>query len=150
MTEYIAATENRVDDCATISILSKVPSSATNVYEINPLSDPRWKVFVTGHPKASAFHTASWLRALHTAYGYEPVVITTSSPDTALTNGLAFCRIKSWLTGRRLVSLPFSDHAEPLADNSEQIDNLLFEMKRRVDVGQWKYVEIRPTSFLPG
>ena len=37
-----------------------------------------------------------------------------SPPDEPLENGFLFCRVESWLTGRRLVSLPFSDHCEPL------------------------------------
>jgi hypothetical protein len=150
MTECVGATEIRSNVRVAISISSKVESSAVNVYETDPLSDPRWKVFVRDHPRASVFHATNWLSALHTAYGYEPIVITTCSPDTALTNGLVFCRIKSWLTGRRLVSLPFSDHCEPLASNSAEIDDLLFEMRRRVDSGKWKYAEIRPTAFQPG
>ena len=150
MTECIAATANRADLHVAVSISSEVSPSATYVYEINPLTDHRWDTFISGHPRSSVFHSTNWLRALQRAYGYEPVVITTCSPETALRNGLVFCRIKSWLTGKRLVSLPFSDHSEPLADNTTQIDTLLFEMKRRIDVGEWKYVEIRPTCFLPG
>ena len=34
------------------------------VYEINPLSDPRWEVFINGHPRSSVFHTTKWLSAL--------------------------------------------------------------------------------------
>ena len=128
----------------------KAQSAAANVYELDPLSDSRWEVFVSSHPESSVFHSTSWLKALQTAYGYEPVVITTCSPGIPLTNGLVFCRIKSWVTGRRLVSLPFSDHCEPLADYPETTDDLLFDMRRQVDVGKWKYIEIRPRSYQPG
>jgi hypothetical protein len=125
-------------------------SCAAGVYEINPLSDSRWESFVASHPRSSVFHSTNWLRALQAAYGYDPLVVTTCSPDAALTNGLVFCRVKSWLTGRRLVSLPFSDHCEPLVSNSGQLNDLLLHMRRYVDIGKWKYVEIRPTSCQPG
>ena len=150
MTECVAATTNRVDLHLAGSISSEMEPHAERVYEINPLTDPRWDIFINGHTQSSVFHSTGWLRALQIAYGYEPVVVTTCSPETTLRNGLVFCRIKSWLTGKRLVSLPFSDHSEPLADNSTQIDNLLFEMKRRINIGGWKYIELRPTFFLPG
>jgi hypothetical protein len=127
----------------------EVDFSATDVCEVDPLSDSRWEVLVSGHRQASVFHSTSWLRALQTAYGYEPIVITTCSRGAALTNGLVFCRVKSWLTGRRLVSLPFSDHCEPLASNSAEVDDLLFNMRQHVDTGKWKYIEIRPTSYQP-
>ena len=89
----------------------------TAVFRINPLVDPRWPHLLERHPCASVFHTAEWLGALRATYGYLPMAYTTSPPDAPLTNGWVFCEIDSWLTGRRLVSLPFSDHCEPLADN---------------------------------
>jgi lipid II:glycine glycyltransferase (peptidoglycan interpeptide bridge formation enzyme) len=139
----------------TVSPATKLPlsgnseRSATGVHEINPLCDPRWEAFVEGHPQASVFHSTNWLKALQTTYGYEPLVVTTSSPGTRLTNGLIYCRVKSWLTGRRFVSLPFSDHCEPLVNNSVELDDLLLHMKRYVDTDKWKYIEIRPIACQP-
>src|SRR5271168_817285 len=124
--------------------------SGPAVYEIDPLRDPRWAALVESHPRSSVFHSTSWLRALHTVYGYEPVGITTCPPGASLTNGLVLCSVKSWLTGRRFVSLPFSDHCEALLRNSSELDDLLLHMKQYVETGEWKYIEIRPTSYEPG
>ncbi len=124
--------------------------SAPAVYEIDPLCDPRWATFIANHPRSSVFHTTSWLRALQTVYGYEPVAVTTCPPGASLTSGLVFCRIKSWLTGRRLVSLPFSDHCEALIDGPAELDKMLLHMKQHLNKGKWKYVEIRPVSHRPG
>ncbi len=114
------------------------------VYEINPLRDPRWTEFLESHPGASVFHTPGWLEALHRTYGYEPTVLTTSPPDAELTNGLVFCRVRSWLTGSRLVSLPFSDHCEPLVDGDCDLRGLLRSLEEGVKKGKWNYIEIRP------
>jgi hypothetical protein len=123
---------------------------ARDVYEIDPLCDPRWAALVDNHPQASVFHTAQWLRALQVAYDYEPVAITTSSPATPLSNALVFCRIRSPLTGRRLVSLPFSDHCEPLVSHSDEFDELILHAKASLSPGKWKYLEVRPVSHYPG
>lgn len=120
-----------------------------SVYELNPLSDSRWDALIQVHPQASVFHSPSWLRALHAVYGYEPVVLTTCSPNERLTNGLVFCRVKSWLTGRRLVSLPFSDHCEALIDKRDELDSILRQMKQRVKAREWKYLELRPLTHEP-
>ena len=40
-----------------------------------------------------------------------------AADDGELANGIVFCRVESRLTGRRLVSLPFSDHCDPLVDS---------------------------------
>jgi Acetyltransferase (GNAT) domain len=124
-------------------------SSTMAVYEIDPLRDSRWKVFVESHPQASVFHTTSWLKALRTAYGYDPVVVTSCPPEMPLRNGLVFCGVQSWLTGKRFVSLPFSDYCEPLVNDPNELDDLLLHMRKQVDTGGCKYVEIRPTLSQP-
>jgi len=113
------------------------------VYKIDPTKDIRWEAFVQKHPDASIFHTPAWLEALRRTYGYEPVAFTTSPPECPLTNGSPFCQISSWFSGRRLVSLPFSDHCTPLVESSEQLTDLVASLRESLDREKWKYVEIR-------
>jgi lipid II:glycine glycyltransferase (peptidoglycan interpeptide bridge formation enzyme) len=63
-----------------------------------------------------------------------------------LDNGLVFCRIKSWLTGSRLVSLPFSDHCEPLCDSTEDLSFLIRYLQTSLERHSWKYLELRPIN----
>jgi hypothetical protein len=63
-------------------------------------------------------------------------------------NGLPFCQISSWLSGRRLVSLPFSDHCTPLVENSEQLTCILAYLQDKIRLENWKYIELRPTNSL--
>jgi len=114
------------------------------VYTFNPLDDSRWEQFGLGHPDFSVFHTIGWLESLRRTYGYGPIVYTTSPPGAVLTNGIVFCRISSWLTGRRLVSLPFADHCEPLVETSEQREAILESLQSALAREGLKYVEIRP------
>lgn len=115
------------------------------LYQVDPLCDARWLQLVDSHPQASIFHTRAWLDSLAKTYGYRPVVFTSDPPDTPLNNGIIFCEVNSWLTGRRLVSLPFSDHCEPLVRNAQDFHFLLTEIGK-YQSGRWKYVEIRPYS----
>jgi len=119
-----------------------------NVYALDPLSDPRWGELVARHAKGGVFHTTAWLESLRRTYGYEPVAYTTSPPGTDLQNGLVFCRVNSWLSGRRLVSLPFSDHCEPLVDRSVDLQVLLAAIGRQYWNQRWCYVEIRALRSL--
>ena len=121
-----------------------------NVYTFEPLVDPRWPIFVGEHPLASVFHTREWLEALRRTYGYAPVAFTTSPPTGRLSNSIVFCEIRSWLTGRRIVSLPFADHCQPLIEDPADQDAITAHVRRAVDSGAWKYAEFRPlTSSLP-
>lgn len=112
------------------------------MYKINPLTDSRWPKFVNEHPHASIFHTREWLNALHLTYGYEPVAFTTRD-DRDLSNAVVFCEVQSWLTGKRLVSLPFSDHCQPLAD-AASLKEILHYIHEQRENKQLRYIELRP------
>jgi hypothetical protein len=120
--------------------------SRPRVYEVDPLNDRRWKDLVKSHPNASIFHSVGWLDSLSRTYGYEPVVYTTSSPTSELENGLLFCRVRSWATGNRIVSLPFSDHCAPLCDPGEEFDRLIQCMHIDRIRQEWDYLEVRPAG----
>ena len=119
------------------------------VYTLDPLRDPRWDDFISQHSSASVFHSLPWLEAVRRTYGFTPIVYTTSPPSTPLSNGIVLCQIKSWLTGRRMVSAPFCDHCDPLLDGPNAAAAIGEKLKHSVDTGKWKYVELRPTSELP-
>jgi CelD/BcsL family acetyltransferase involved in cellulose biosynthesis len=111
---------------------------------IDPLTDARWDDLVDRHPSASPFHRRGWLESLKQTYGYKPFVLTSASPGESIKDGIVACRITSWLTGTRLVSLPFADHCEPLfSDSCEKqllLNRLIEESKRQ----HCKYLEFRP------
>lgn len=117
-------------------------------YQLDPLLDPRWTNLVERSPMSSIFHCRAWLHALQRTYGYEPVVFTTTPPGQPLRDGWVFCRINSWMTGRRLVSLPFSDHCAPLAAGVEPATLLLDALKDSANQ-QGRYIEVRSPVDIP-
>lgn len=114
------------------------------LFQFDPTQDTRWKQFVESNSSASIFHSMGWLTALRYTYGYRPVAFTTSPPDSELKNGIVCCEIASWITGRRLVSLPFSDHCEPLFASTEDLSFLIQSLKAQLKEQGWKYLEVRP------
>jgi hypothetical protein len=119
---------------------------ASGLHRFQPLTDPRWGEFLQRHPRSSVFHTVEWLNALHRTYGYEPIGFTTSPSRADLQNAALFCRIDSWLTGRRLVSLPFSDHCDLLIDNANDLAAFPTVLLKTTHKENLRYIEIRPTS----
>ena len=115
------------------------------VYEVDPRQDARWAALVESHPQSSVFHTLEWLTALEKTYRYTPRVFTTTPPGSPLLDGIAFCQVNSWLTGSRLVSLPFSDHCDPLIRSEENLQKLLSFVADRT-AGNLKYSEVRPRT----
>lgn len=118
----------------------------STIFSIDPLRDPRWASFVDRHPRSSVFHTKGWLESLVKTYGYQAVAFTSSPPNEPLSNGTVCCLVESWLTGHRLVSLPFSDHCEPLVNGPEELDSLLRILTQQQANCGWRYVELRPRS----
>lgn len=119
------------------------------IYRIDPLHDPRWDDFLQAHSRASVFHTKAWLQALRVTYGYEPLAFTNAAPGAALVNAIVFCRIKSFLTGSRLVSLPFADHCDPLVSSPEDLNNLLSHVEQTHASEGCKYFELRCVGAPP-
>jgi hypothetical protein len=120
------------------------------MYMIAPLSDARWTKFVEQHVDACAFHTSRWLRALSVTYGYEPIAVTCCAPADELTDALPLCRIASWATGRRLVSLPFTDHCQPLLDSDDRLREVIACIRELKEKEKYRFVELRPARPLVG
>src|SRR5687768_12028682 len=109
----------------------------------DPVENPRWHALLARHPAASIFHSPGWLNTLRQTYGYEPFVVTTSAGAT-LENGLVACRVRGWRSSR-VVSLPFSDHTDPLMGSAAEFSeglSFLFDHARRSGASS---VELRPT-----
>jgi lipid II:glycine glycyltransferase (peptidoglycan interpeptide bridge formation enzyme) len=113
------------------------------IYRIDPLHDPRWDPFLQEHPLASVFHTRAWLQALRVTYGYEPVAFTNAAPGAALTSAVVFSQIRSFLTGSRLVSLPFADHCDPLVNSPDDLKKLLSHVEEALTAETCRYFELR-------
>jgi CelD/BcsL family acetyltransferase involved in cellulose biosynthesis len=124
------------------------PAEIVAIYEINPLNDRRWDLFLERHDRASLFHSTRWLEALHQTYQFEPIALTTAPPDKDLEDAIVFCRVESFLTGRRLVSIPFSDHCDPLLSKGGSFENFIRAIEADIHRNKLKYAEIRPTYAL--
>ncbi len=116
------------------------------MYLIDPLTDPRWATLVERHSAACAFHTQGWLRALWLTYGYTPLAVTSSAPAAALSDALPICRVESWVTGRRLVSLPFTDHCQPLISAGAMLDQFIQFVSHFAENEKLRFVEVRPAA----
>lgn len=126
-----------------------VDAGPGTLYPLHPLEDPRWGRLVERHPHSSAFHTVAWLEALRKTYGYQPVAFTTAPPSAELSDGVALCRVGGPITGRRLISLPFSDHCEVLSDLRTGGDALVSALRRTLRGESVRYVELRSKCALP-
>lgn len=85
---------------------------------INPIDVPDWNDQISKFPDATIFHTSNWAEVLSESYGYKPLYFCIFDNDS-LTGFIPVMEINSFLTGRRGVSLPFSDQVEPLVTDKK-------------------------------
>ena len=93
-------------------------------------------------PGSSFFHTAAWAKVLSESYGYKPTYFTIFEGNR-LTGCLPVMDVNSILTGRRGVSLPFTDFCEPITDDSLHFHDLFEYAKSFGKQCGWKYIELR-------
>jgi CelD/BcsL family acetyltransferase involved in cellulose biosynthesis len=114
---------------------------------VNPLEIPNWDDLVLATGKASIFHSSAWARVLHESYGYKPVYFT-SFDGGNLVSLLPLMEIDSWLTGRRAVSLPFSDYCDPVIPEGGIYPELLGKVIDQGRKANWKYIEWRSQKYV--
>jgi CelD/BcsL family acetyltransferase involved in cellulose biosynthesis len=87
--------------------------------------DLRLSEFLAGSLQATVYHTPEWRNTLADTYGYTPLYLGCVDAGR-LTGVLPMMEVSSWLTGKRLVSLPFSNVCGPIGD-PEASEGLLAE-----------------------
>lgn len=98
------------------------------VERIDPVMDPRWDRFVESHPLGMVYHMSGWKRAVETNFPHikgHYLALTDGAGD-AIRAGFPLYEVRSWLTGKRLVSIPFASVCDPLISSSSDFA-ILFE-----------------------
>jgi CelD/BcsL family acetyltransferase involved in cellulose biosynthesis len=105
---------------------------------VNPLEYPNWDTLVSSHRESSFFHGTAWARVLSATYGHSPNYFCEIS-DGRLHRLLPVMEVSSALTGRRGVSLPFSDFCAPLSEDGPLFEAAMEYGRER----KWRYLECR-------
>jgi hypothetical protein len=113
---------------------------------LNPLEISDWDSQILALPGHSFFHSAAWARVLHESYGYRPLYFSLMEGGhmRAL---LPMMEVNSFLTGRRGVSLPFTDFCDPLAETEEDLREMWSAVKAAGQEKGWKTAELRSGNF---
>lgn len=118
---------------------------------INPLERDDWDNLLLTNEQYSFFHSSFWARVLTESYGYKPLYLTFFN-QSKLSCLLPLMEIKSPLTGKRCVSLPFSDYVCPMIKNKNQFNNIFRMIITHGKKAGWKYIEFRgnlPEKVIP-
>jgi hypothetical protein len=119
-----------------------VQTGGRTVQLANPLDDAGWNAKLTPCQPASFFHSVAWARVLHDTYGFKPFYFTLAGRE-GLRALLPVMEVSSWLTGKRGLSLPFTDECEPLCPDAASFQRLFQAALDCAKEQGWKYLECR-------
>jgi len=109
---------------------------------VNPLLEPRWNDWVREYPDATFFHSAEWGRVLAESYNY-PLQYLVARDSNSIVGILPIAEVVSVWTGRRGVSLPFSDVCPPLLAEGLTLNCVIPDLAAFGRQRRWDYVELR-------
>jgi len=99
-----------VSESQTVAEMDAPSEAKLTSLRIEPLDDNQsalWDAFVLAHPKGTFFHRLGWKRVMQKTYGYEPRYFCAWRGKELVGIAPSFL-VSSWITGHRLLSLPFA------------------------------------------
>jgi hypothetical protein len=108
-----------------------------------PLLPARTSTLLEQQIQETFAYQPAWLDLISRLYGYSVTPLTITNSSGELTGYLPICSLYSPLTGRRLVSLPFSDHSPLLAEDEASAHALIDKAIQLAQMQKARYLELR-------
>jgi CelD/BcsL family acetyltransferase involved in cellulose biosynthesis len=115
------------------------------VVTVNPLQHAGWDALLEAHPDAWFFHGTAWAKVLRDTYGHTPVYVARFRGER-LEDLLPLMEVSSPWSGRRGVSLPFTDFSFPLKSGGQGAGALYERAMAEGRQRGWKYLECRSSD----
>ena len=113
---------------------------------IDPINFPGWDDLVLTADAHTFFHSSAWIKVLCESYGYRPSFFATTC-DGKPSTVIPLLEVDSFLTGRRGVSLPFSDYCEPLVFGKSAFYDIPKDLIDAAKKAGWKHLDLRGQSI---
>jgi len=112
---------------------------------INPSGFENWNTDIQNFDSYSFFHTLEWCQVLTSTYEYIPTYFCIIK-NKKLSSVVPAMEINSKLTGKRLISLPFSDFCEPIFSSIDESETLKKSMLDYCRKHKLRYMEFRTSE----
>ncbi|MEN6321049.1 MAG: GNAT family N-acetyltransferase [Syntrophaceae bacterium] len=112
---------------------------------IDPIKDLRWDKFVENHPFGWIAHLSGWKKLLENSFphikGHYLALVDISNNE--IRAALPLFEVRSWLTGNRMVSIPYATLCDPLINTNNDMEILLEDVLNLGKKLKTSYIEIR-------
>ncbi len=117
---------------------------------IDPSKDERWDNFISQQEYSTVYHHSVWKELLQNTFGHiESLHFVLEDAENNIVGGIPLFLVKSWLTGNRLVSVPFASVCKPLVSGLEDLEALTEAMIEKLSEYKCSYLELRTRDDHP-
>jgi hypothetical protein len=114
---------------------------------LDPGRRPDWDDLLRQSGDSCFFHSSAWAEVLRSTYGFRPQYFAVTEAG-GLSLLMPFMEVDSALTGKRGVSLPFTDYCPAHARNEGDLREAAAEVIAHGERAKWKYAEWRDAAWL--
>ena len=112
------------------------------VRALSSLSDPEWDSMALSHPESNLFHRTAWGRVVCKTYGHTPLYLDFRRNGKSIAL-IPMVELASPITGKRGVSMPFSDFCSPLVFDAHGQESIVAALLKIGRERNWRSVELR-------
>ncbi len=109
---------------------------------IDPTEHVHYDERLLASGKGHFFLSSAWAEVFKSAYGYQPYYWQ-DAPEGRIRFLLPMMEVNSYLTGKRAISLPFTDYCEPIYETESQFQAVLPELHAFAEKRGWRTIEFR-------
>lgn len=107
-----------------------------------PAEEENWDEYVSRHPEATFYHTIGWRDLVRDVQKHEPKYLVAKEGDR-ITGTLPLFLISTFLSGKKLISVPHGIVGGVCAD-SDEIETLLIDHAKKIaEGGNYEFLELR-------
>jgi hypothetical protein len=117
-------------------------ASGIDLSWIDPTKINDWDSRLVCHPHATVFHSRGWAQVLTESYGFTAKYLACLEGER-IAALLPLFDVRSPITGRRGVSLPFTDRCDPLCSDRAGFPEFFQRSRELRNASGWKYLEFR-------
>lgn len=112
---------------------------------IDPLQDERWDQFVAKHPNGWLCHLSGWKALLERCFSHIKgfYIVKVNDVTDEICAGLPIFRVNSFLTAKRLVSIPFTTLCDPLYNQENDLQEMIERAIEMSEKDKSSFIEIR-------
>jgi len=105
-------------------VVAPVAESLSEVRQLAPVDHTRWDAFVKAHPEGTFYHLSGWKEVIGEHLRHATCYLYVER-EGQIEGILPLARVKSWLFGDALISLPFLVYGGPVSDSAEATERLV-------------------------